>query len=89
MADNERSLSFQVAGLFFNSQLAESTLDLAQQDLKSFQSTVDISEAQYKDGGISENDYLMIKLQLLQFEGDVEQAQLARVQVAVRTFGSC
>ena len=41
---------------------------------------MDISEHQYKAGGISENDYLMIKLQLLQFESDVEQAQLARVQ---------
>ena len=41
---------------------------------------MDISEHQYKAGGISENDYLMIKLQLLQFESDVEQAQLAKVQ---------
>src|SRR3984957_11695487 len=80
VSDNERGLSFQVATLFFNAQLAESTLDLAEQDLKSFQSTVDISEAQYKDGGLSENDYLMIKLQLLQFEGDLEEAQLARAQ---------
>lgn len=80
VADNERGLSFQVATLFYNAQLAESTLDLAQQDLKSFQSTVDISEAQFKDGAISENDYLMIKLQLLSFESDLEQAQLARTQ---------
>jgi cobalt-zinc-cadmium efflux system outer membrane protein len=80
VADNERGVSFQVATLFFNAQLAESTLDLAEQDLKSFQSTVDISESQYQAGGISENDYLMIKLQLLQFESDLEQAQLAKVQ---------
>jgi len=80
VTDNERGLTFQVATLFFNAQLAESTLDLGQQDLKSFQSTVDISERQYKVGGLSENDYLMIKLQLLQFQADVEQAQLAKVQ---------
>jgi len=80
VADNERGLSFQVATLYFNAQLAESTLDLAEQDLKSFQSTVDISENQYRAGGISENDYLMIKLQLLQFESDLEQAQLSRIQ---------
>ena len=55
---------------FISAQLAESTLELAEKDLKSFQQTVDISEAQYKDGGLSENDYLMIKLQLLQFEAD-------------------
>jgi outer membrane protein, heavy metal efflux system len=80
VADNGRGLTFQVATLFYNVQLAESTLELAQKDLKSFQDTVDISEHQYKAGGISENDYLMIKLQLLQFESDLEQAQLARVQ---------
>jgi cobalt-zinc-cadmium efflux system outer membrane protein len=78
--DNGRGLTFQVATLFYNVQLAESTLELAQKDLQSFQETVDISEHQYKAGGISENDYLMIKLQLLQFESDLEQAQLARVQ---------
>ena len=80
VADSERGLSFQVAALFYNAQLAESTLDLAEQDLKSFKSTVDISQHQYEVGGLSKNDYLMIKLQLLQFEADVEQAKLARVQ---------
>jgi len=80
VADNARGLSFQVATLFYNAQLAESTLDLAEQDLKSFQSTVDISEHQFQVGGLSENDFLMIKLQLLQFESDEEQAQLAKAQ---------
>ena len=80
VADNGRGLTFQVATLFYNVQLAESTLELAQKDLKSFQETVEISEHQYKAGGLSENDYLMIKLQLLQFESDLEQAQLAKVQ---------
>jgi outer membrane protein, heavy metal efflux system len=80
VADNERSLAFQVATLFTNAQLAESALDLAQQDLKSFQNTVDISKERYRAGDISEGDYLKIKLQLLQFQSDSSQAQLARVQ---------
>jgi cobalt-zinc-cadmium efflux system outer membrane protein len=80
VADSERGLTFQVATLFFNAQLAESTLDLAEQDLKSFQSTVDISEHQFQVGGLSENDFLMIKLQLLQFESDQMQAQLSKTQ---------
>jgi outer membrane protein, heavy metal efflux system len=80
VADNERGLTFQVAQLFINVQLAQSTLDLAQQDLKSYQDTVDISELKYKSGGISENDFLKIKLQMLQFQQDVQQALLARVQ---------
>jgi cobalt-zinc-cadmium efflux system outer membrane protein len=80
VADNERRLTYQVATLFTDVQLAESTIDLAQQDLKSFQQTVDIGEFQFKAGGISENDYLMIEVQLLQFETDLESAQLARQQ---------
>ena len=78
--DNERSLTFQVGQLFISVQLAQSTLDLAYQDLKSFSTTVDIGEKQFKAGGISENDYLKIKLQLLQFQQDVQQARLAKVQ---------
>ncbi len=80
VADNERTLTFQVAQLFTNVQLAESTLDLAQQDLKSFQNTVDISKERYRAGDISEDDYLKIKLQLLQFQSDSSQAALARMQ---------
>jgi cobalt-zinc-cadmium efflux system outer membrane protein len=80
VADNERGLTYQVATLFTDVQLAESTIDLAQQDLKSFQQTVDIGEFQFKAGGISENDYLMIEVQLLQFQTDLESAQLARAQ---------
>lgn len=80
VVDNERTLTFQVAQLFFNVQLAESTLDLALLDVKSFQETVNIAESQYKVGAMSENDFLKIKLQLLQFQQDVEQAGLARVQ---------
>ena len=41
---------------------------------------MDISETEYKAGGISQGDYLKIKLQLLQFEEDYQQAELARVQ---------
>lgn len=80
VADNERTLIFQVATLFINVQLAESTLDLAREDLKSYQNTVDLGELRYKKGAISEDDYLKIDLQLLQFQNDLAQAELATVQ---------
>jgi cobalt-zinc-cadmium efflux system outer membrane protein len=80
VADNERSLTFSVASGFINVELAESTLALAQQDLQSFENTVDIAEARYKAGDIGEGDLLKIKLQLLQFQTDVSAAKLARVQ---------
>ena len=80
VADNERTLTFNVATDFINVELAESTLELANQDLKSFQDTVDITEARYKAGDIGLDDLLKMKLQLLQFQTDVAQAKLARVQ---------
>src|SRR5271170_1941363 len=81
--DDERTLTFQVASQFISVQLAESTLDLAEQDMKSFQNTVDISQARYNAGDISEGDFLKIKLQLLQFQSDVSQAQLSKIQALV------
>jgi outer membrane protein, heavy metal efflux system len=80
VADNERNITFQTASQFITAQLAESTLDLAQQDLKTYQQTVDLSELRYRAGDISQGDYLKIKLQLLQFQSDLSQAQLAKVQ---------
>jgi cobalt-zinc-cadmium efflux system outer membrane protein len=80
VADNERTLTFNVASQFIAVELAESTLELANQDLKSFQSTVDITAARYKAGDIGEDDLLKVKLQLLQFQMDVSQAELARTQ---------
>ena len=80
VADNERTLTFNVATGFINVELAESTLELANQDLKSFQNSVDITEARYKAGDIGLDDLLKMKLQLLQFQTDVAQAKLARVQ---------
>jgi outer membrane protein, heavy metal efflux system len=80
VADNERTLTFNIASQFYNVQLAESTLELATKDVDSFRKTVDISEYQYQIGGMSEGDYLMIKLQLLQYETDYQQAILAKDQ---------
>jgi outer membrane protein, heavy metal efflux system len=80
VSDNERQLVFNVSQQFVGVLLAESTLDFAQQDLQSFQKTVDISEARYKAGDMSEGDFLKIKLQLLQFQNDVFAAKLAKVQ---------
>jgi cobalt-zinc-cadmium efflux system outer membrane protein len=88
VADAERTLAFNVGQQFVSVLLAESTLQFALEDLKGFQQTVDISEAQLKAGFIGEGDYLKIKLQLLQFQTDVSSARLAKVQalVALRGF---
>ena len=80
VADNERTLTFNVGQQFVGAVLAQSQVDFTQQDLDSFQKTVDISETRYKAGAISEGDFLKIKLQMLQFQNDVLSAKLAKIQ---------
>jgi cobalt-zinc-cadmium efflux system outer membrane protein len=80
IADLDRALRFNVAQQFVNALLAESNLELALVDLKSFQETVRINEDRFKSGDISKNDYLIIKVQLLQFQNDVNSARLAKIQ---------
>lgn len=78
--DNERGLTFNVAQQFVNVLLAKADLDFANQDLASFQQTVNLSQEQFRAGAIGEGDLLKIKLQLLQFQTDVSAAKLALVQ---------
>ena len=78
--DNERSISANVGQQFVAALLANANLELARMDLESFQNTVDISQVRYQAGDIGEGDLLKIKLQLLQFQMDLNSAQLAKVQ---------
>ena len=80
VSDTERQLVFNVGQQFVDVLLAESTLDFAQQNLDSFQKTVDISNERFRVGDISEGDFLKIKLQLLQFQSDVAATKLAKLQ---------
>lgn len=80
VGDNERQLVFNVSQQFVEVLLAESTLEFAQQNLDSFQKTVDISKERFRAGDMSEGDFLKIKLQLLQFQSDVNAAKLSRLQ---------
>src|ERR1700719_4492298 len=50
VSDNERTLTFNVASQFIAALQAQSNIELADTDLKSFQQTVDLSEEQTKAG---------------------------------------
>jgi cobalt-zinc-cadmium efflux system outer membrane protein len=80
VSDAGRTLIFNVAQQFLTVELAESNLDLANQDLSSFQQTVTIANEQYKAGAISQGDLLKITVQLLQFQTDVANAKVAKLQ---------
>lgn len=83
VADAERTLKFNVAQQFINVLLAKSNLAFAEQDLNSFQETVNISQERYRAGDISESDLLKIKLQMLQFQTDVASARVAQALALV------
>jgi len=78
--DGQRTLIFNTTQQFIAVLLAQSSVELAQQDSASFKQTVDISESRYKVGDMSESDLLKIKLQLLQFQSDLSAAKLAKIQ---------
>ena len=76
--DNQRTLAFNVGQQFVNVLLAQSMVELAQQDCASYQKTIDVSQARLNAGDISEGDLLKIKLQKLQFQQDLSSAKLPK-----------
>jgi cobalt-zinc-cadmium efflux system outer membrane protein len=80
ITDAERQLGFQARQAFIAVLLSQSTLALAQADLATFSSFVDISRDRLNAGDIAEADFLKITLQKLQFEQDASTAELSLVQ---------
>jgi cobalt-zinc-cadmium efflux system outer membrane protein len=79
-ADAERQLAFQTEQAFINVLLANSTLDLARENLKNFSNVVDVNRERLRAGDLAEADFYKISLQKLQFEQDVSSAEVALVQ---------
>jgi cobalt-zinc-cadmium efflux system outer membrane protein len=79
-ADVERQLAFQTEQAFVNVLLANSTLDLARENLKNFTSVVDVNRERMRAGDLAEADFFKISLQKLQFEQDLSSAEVAVVQ---------
>ncbi len=80
VVDQERQLRFQTEQAFVDALLAKSTLDLAQQNLKSFSDVVEIDRRRVAAGDLAQGDFYKISLQQLQFEQDVSGAQVGLVQ---------
>ena len=78
--DAERTLRFQTAQAFVDVLLAKSTLDLAQQNLKSFGDVVAVNQQRVTSGDLAEAEFYRIHLQQLQFEQDESAAEVALVQ---------
>ena len=79
-ADAERQLTFQTAQAFIGVLLANSTLDLARENLKNFTDVVDVNRERMRAGDLAEADFFKISLQKLQFEQDLSSAEIGVVQ---------
>lgn len=78
--DAERQLRFQTEQAFIGVLFAKSTLELAQENLKSFSDVVDVNRQRVTSGDLAEGDFLKIALQKLQFEQDASAAEVALEQ---------
>jgi cobalt-zinc-cadmium efflux system outer membrane protein len=78
--DAERQLRFQTAQAFIGVLFAKSTLDLAQQNLKSFSDVVEVNRRRVAAGDLAQAEFYKISLQKLQFEQDLSAAEVALVQ---------
>jgi len=78
--DAERQLRFQTEQAFIAALFARSTLDLAQQNLKSFTEVVEVNRQRVTAGDLAEGEFYKISLQKLQFEQDASAAEVGLVQ---------
>jgi cobalt-zinc-cadmium efflux system outer membrane protein len=78
--DAERQLTFQTEQAFISVLLANSTLELARENLKNFGNVVDVNRERMRAGDLAESEFYKISLQQLQFEQDLSAAEVAVVQ---------
>ena len=76
-SDARRSLIFRVRKTFTDALQAKSSLRLGQEILRNFQQVVDLNQVRVQKGDISRPDYLKIELQKLQYQNEVQDADLS------------
>jgi cobalt-zinc-cadmium efflux system outer membrane protein len=74
--DAERQLAFQTQQAFINVLLANSTLDLARENLANFSNVVEVNRERMRAGDLAESEFYKISLQKLQFEQDLSAAEI-------------
>ena len=78
LADARRLLALNVRQAFYGALLARADIDLARENLASFQKVIDLNRMRLEKGALSGGDFLKIELQMLQFQTDLEDAVLAQ-----------
>jgi cobalt-zinc-cadmium efflux system outer membrane protein len=85
LADLERQLIFNLRDAFVRTLQAKSVLELTQENLRAYDTVIDISRLRYESGDLSRSDFDRISLQRAQFESDLENAKVnlrtAKIQI--------
>ncbi len=76
LADLERQLTFALRDAFIRVLQAKSVLELADENLRSYDRVIEISRRRFESGDLSRADYDRIGLQRAQFESDLENARV-------------
>jgi cobalt-zinc-cadmium efflux system outer membrane protein len=80
--DQVRQAVLQIKNAFTNMLIAKEALHIAQDNLDSYNKTVDLSRARLNAGDISRTDFERIDLQLAEFESDYDNAKLDLIQAS-------
>ncbi len=81
-SDQVRQTVLQVKNSFTNMLIAKHALQIAQDNLDSYNKTVQLSQDRLNVGDISKTDFERIDLQLAEFESDYDNAKLDLVQAS-------
>jgi len=84
-ADLERTLLFELRGAFVQTLRAKAVLALAKENLKYYDHVLDLNRERYTAGGIAQIDLERLELQRVQYETDLQTAEInlltAKVQL--------
>ena len=75
-ADLQRTLFYDLRGAFVSTLQAKAVLQLAQDNLAYYDHVLDVSRIQFKAGDIAQIDLDRLELQRVQFESDVQTADV-------------
>lgn len=84
LADAVRGLILSVQGAFVDALNAKQSLQLAQENLKTFQDIVAINQTRFKDGDIARVELMRSEVAELQYANAVRQAQLQEASALSR-----
>ena len=75
-ADLERTLLFNLRGAFVQTLQSKAVLDVSKANLEYYDHVLSVSNEQYKAGDIAQIDLDRLQLQRVQFEADVQSAEV-------------